>query len=67
MFRTTFVSDKKQWSGVKTQTIFNPYTSIGNVILNVLKLNASRTAQVNDSIVEIFHKSGSMSLISYER
>lgn len=46
MFRTIFDEEKKQWNGPQTDTIFNPNTSLGNVILNSLQVNGSRIAQV---------------------
>ncbi|XP_055309667.1 uncharacterized protein LOC129573305 [Sitodiplosis mosellana] len=46
MFRTIFDKERKQWSGPKTESIFNPHSSLGNVILNVLQVNGSRVAQI---------------------
>lgn len=47
MFHTTFDAEKKQWSGLKVDTIFNPKTSLGSVLLNVMQVNGSRVALVN--------------------
>lgn len=46
MFRTIYDESKKQWSGPKTKSIFNPHTSLGSVILNALEVNGSKVAQV---------------------
>lgn len=46
MYRTTFDKEKKQWNGPKIDSVKNPKISLGNVILNALKTNGSRIAQV---------------------
>ncbi|XP_031624717.1 4-coumarate--CoA ligase 2-like [Contarinia nasturtii] len=46
MFRTIHDQNKRQWSGPKTESIFNPRISLGSVILNALEVNGSRVAQI---------------------
>lgn len=50
MFRTAFDKENKQWNGPKIDPIFNPNTSLGNVILNILQMNGSRIAQVSTKL-----------------
>lgn len=50
MYRTSFNKERKEWSGPMAETVFNPKTSVGNVILNLLAVNDSRIAQVRWNI-----------------
>lgn len=45
-YRTSFDKENKQWSGPRTQPIFNLQTSLGNVLLNLLEINGLKYAQV---------------------
>ncbi|XP_055309666.1 probable 4-coumarate--CoA ligase 1 [Sitodiplosis mosellana] len=46
MFRTIYSKKRKQWNGATTDSVFNPHTSLGNVILSELQVNGSRVAQI---------------------
>lgn len=54
MYRTTYNIEKKEWSGPRILSIFNPKTSIGNVVLNALDINRLRTARV--SLCQFLHR-----------
>lgn len=46
MFRTTFDSANKVWSGKSIAPVFNPNVSVGQVVLWMLQRNPNKYSQV---------------------
>lgn len=46
MFSTTYNREEKLWKGRETTPLYNPNISLAQVLLNALKLNGPKRAQV---------------------
>lgn len=46
MFRTYFDAQRKQWNGLKSRPLFNPQTTLGEVLLKSMQMHGPKIAQV---------------------
>lgn len=47
MYKTIFDKENKLWKGHDVQPLYNPQISIAQVLLNSMKVNGAKIAQVN--------------------
>lgn len=48
MYRTIFDSEKKEWSGIKRPSMYNPSASIGTILLDIMSATPNKIAQVSN-------------------
>lgn len=46
MFRTFYDEKRKQWNGLKSRPLFNPQTTLGEILLKSMQMHGPKIAQV---------------------